>query len=93
LNDYQDLNMHTIRNLRHSILAFLAAIVFVSASWAQDTNTADEPGEEVEATESPEPDPADVDVDDGSYLDEDEENFRPSEEIPADQSIPFPTDI
>jgi len=85
--------MYTFRNLRHSILAFLAAVALVSVSWAQDTNTADELGEEAEATESQQPDPADVDVNDGSYLDEDEEIFRPSEEIPADQSIPFPTDI
>ena len=34
-----------------------------------------------------------IDVDDGSYLDAEEEDFRPSEEVPADQSIPFPTDI
>jgi len=32
-------------------------------------------------------------VDDGSYLDAEDEDFRPSEEIPADQSIAFPTDI
>ncbi|HEX5787147.1 MAG TPA: hypothetical protein VFY03_03125, partial [Woeseiaceae bacterium] len=32
-------------------------------------------------------------TDDESYLDIDEEDFRPSEEIPTDQSIPFPTDI
>jgi hypothetical protein len=62
-------------------------------SWAQDTNTADDVVEEVETTESQELDAEDVNVDDGSYLDQDEEDFRPSEEIPADQSIPFPTDI
>lgn len=35
----------------------------------------------------------DVEIDDTSYLDTEEEDFRPSEEIPADQSIAFPTDI
>ncbi len=34
-----------------------------------------------------------IDVDDGSYLDAEEEDFRPSEEIPHDESIAFPTDI
>jgi len=34
-----------------------------------------------------------IDVDDGSYIDAEEEDFRPSEEIDADQSITFPTDI
>ncbi len=28
-----------------------------------------------------------------SYVDAADDDFRPSEEIPADQSIPFPTDI
>jgi len=85
--------MSTFRNLRYSILAFLVGVAFTSVSWAQDTNTADEVVEEVAATESQEPDAEDVNVDDGSYLDQDEEDFRPSEEVPADQAIPFPTDI
>ena len=85
--------MYPFRNLRHSILASLIGVAFASVSWAQDTNTADDVVEEVEATESQELDAEDVNVDDGSYLDQDEEDFRPSEEIPADQSIPFPTDI
>ena len=85
--------MHPFRNMRHSILAFLAGVVFASVSWAQDSNTAGEVVEEVAATESQELDAEDVNVDDGSYLDEEDDDFRPSEEIPADQSIPFPTDI
>jgi len=85
--------MYPFRNSRHWILAFLVGVAFASVSWAQDTNTADDVVEEVEATESQELDAEDVDVDDGSYLDQEEDDFRPSEEIPADQSIPFPTDI
>ena len=85
--------MYPFRNSRNWILAFLVGVAFASVSWAQDTNTADDVVEEVEATESQELDAEDVDVDDGSYLDEEEDDFRPSEEIPADQSIPFPTDI
>ena len=34
-----------------------------------------------------------LETDDDSYRDIDDEDFRPSEEIPADQSIAFPTDI
>jgi len=85
--------MYPIRNLRHSILASLIGVAFASVSWAQDTNTADDVVDEVETTESQELDAEDVNVDDGSYLDQEEEDFRPSEEIPADQAIPFPTDI
>lgn len=43
------------------------------------------------ATNGEQPDA--VESDDESYLDIDEEDFTPSEEIPADQSITFPTDI
>lgn len=32
-------------------------------------------------------------VDDVYYQDVDDKDFRPSEDIPADQSIPFPSDI
>ena len=85
--------MYPFRHLRHVILAFLAGLGFMSVSWAQDTTTADEDVDEVDATESQELDAEDVNVDDGSYLDQDEDDFKPSEEIPADQSIPFPTDI
>lgn len=85
--------MYPFRNLCLSTLASLIGVAFASVSWAQDTNTADDVVEEVETTESQELDAEDVNVDDGSYLDQDEEDFRPSEEIPADQSIPFPTDI
>ncbi|MDX1517230.1 MAG: hypothetical protein R3288_10345 [Woeseiaceae bacterium] len=46
----------------------------------QQTTAADEPAEVLE-------------TDDESYLDIDDEDFTPSEEIPADQSITFPTDI
>ncbi len=85
--------MYPFRNSRHWILAFLVGVAFASVSWAQDTTTAGEDVEEVEATESQELDAEDVNVDDGSYLDQDEDDFKPSEEIPADQSISFPTDI
>ena len=42
---------------------------------------------------SAEPASEEIDVDDGSYIDAEEEDFRPSEDIDADQSITFPTDI
>jgi hypothetical protein len=45
--------------------------------------------EEEEAEEEEE----EVVVDDEFYQDVDDKDFRPSEDIPADQSIPFPTDI
>lgn len=45
------------------------------------------------ADESPvDPDPEDSDLDDQTY-ESDDDVFVPSEEIPADEPIPFPSDI
>jgi hypothetical protein len=49
---------------------------------AENTPDAEEPGEDRV-----------LETDDESYLDIDEEDFTPSEEIPTDQSISFPIDI
>lgn len=58
---------------------------------------------ETERSEPPGDDTADADdaedvgevpdTDDESYRDIDDKDFRPSEDIPADQAIAFPTDI
>jgi hypothetical protein len=78
-------------------LAMVVSLAFAATGWAQDANPPEEASEELETETrelpAPEPDTDDIDVDDGSYLDGEEDDFRPSEEIPADQSIPFPTDI
>lgn len=63
---------------------------------AQDTSADDEQGTEIEAAEKATEGRGEEEApptDDESYLDIDEEDFTPSEEIPADQSIAFPTDI
>jgi hypothetical protein len=49
-----------------------------------------QPEEEEEEEAADEEEPV---VDDEFYQDVDDKDFRPSEDIPADQSIPFPTDI
>ena len=58
-------------------------------AWAQEEDA------EPDATEIPEPEAEEIDetgLDEQGFTDDDDD-FRPSEEIPADQSIPFPTDI
>ena len=94
--------MRPLAQHRQTLCAILFGAVLATTGWAQD---ADEPDEEsgdtatqVEATAADEPASEEsvseeIDVDDGSYLDAEEDDFRPSEEIPADQSITFPTDI
>lgn len=46
-----------------------------------------------EEEEEEEAEEEEIIVDDEFYQDVDDQDFRPSEDIPADQSIPFPTDI
>ena len=87
--------MRLFHRYRYLFPAVLMSVAFATSGWAQDTESLEETGEAEAAEDSPvqEPEADDIDVNDGSYLDEEEEDFRPSEEIPADQSIPFPTDI
>ena len=84
------------------LIALLLGSMLAAASWAQDADS-DEGAEaeetQVEADEADEADEVDEaedvddsDLDEQTYSDADDD-FRPSEKIPADQSIAFPTDI
>ena len=66
--------------------------VEASAELDQDeADEADEAAEDGASDDEPTEDPPSID---GEYYgDVDDEDFLPSEEIPADQSIAFPTDI
>lgn len=82
--------------LRIAVLA--AAWLTFAPVLAQDdagaeTDAQAETEEPAEAAEADEDEDTLPEIDDQSYLDADEEDFRPSEEIPTDQSISFPTDI
>jgi len=74
----------------YRFLFFLIVSLFLFVPvWAQ------EEGAEPDETETPEPQAEEIDesgLDEQGFTDEDDD-FRPSEDIPADQSIPFPTDI
>ena len=75
-------------------LLFLVLLTggFASPAWAQEDESAEpaEPAETAEVDQAAAPEPV---VDDEYYQDVDDKDFRPSEDIPADQSIPFPSDI
>jgi len=75
-------------------IALLAALALFGNAWAQESESA-ETQADAAVVEEPESDAdeEEVIVDDGSYVDAEEEDFRPSEEISSDQSITFPTDI
>ena len=78
-------------------LLFLVLLTsgFASPAWAQEDEPA-QPADASETTDTTEVDQAETPepvVDDEFYQDVDDKDFRPSEDIPADQSIPFPSDI
>ena len=78
---------------------YLLSLLLLAASayaLAQDSTPDDDAGERPsqESAEAEVDAPADdADLDDESYMDAEEEDFVPTEDIPADQAIPFPTDI
>ena len=90
-------------------LLIIIVIVFVFSAVLQSTLAQEDSASVPEATEQDQLDPQleeeeaeeeeeeaeeeEIIVDDEFYQDVDDKDFRPSEDIPADQSIPFPTDI
>lgn len=90
-----------IKYLRRLLAVLLAVVICAAPAVAQETDNDDASAtegaaESAEATSSDadaDADEEEIDVDDGSYLDGEDEDFRPSEEVSADRSITFPTDI
>ncbi|MEM7432459.1 MAG: hypothetical protein AAF351_11070 [Pseudomonadota bacterium] len=78
-------------------LAFSGTAIVAQDRNPEDVEDAIETDTEEELTDAEVPDEdASEDrpeIDEEYYGDVDDEDFLPSEEIPADQSIPFPTDI
>ena len=75
-------------------LVLILTSIFAVTAWSQDsktdsdTDTIATPQEQIEDEEQD-----DADLDEENYRDAEEDDFRPSESISADQSIAFPTDI
>ncbi len=81
------------------LASLLTAALFVSASWSQEEESATEPvsdeqpADTGDAANEAEPDILlEGDLDDQNY-EEDDDEFVPTEEIPADEPIPFPSNI
>ncbi len=84
------------------LITLLLALFLASVSWSQEAEdpAADTEAETSEPTEATEPTEASDDEEDDSDLDEqgyageeEEDDFIPSQEVTADQSLPFPVDI
>ena len=81
--------------MQRFLLLLLINSLFALPTWAQDTDTESDQAEETEEVEDSQVEEEEIDetnLDDQGFTDVDDD-FRPSEDIPADQSIPFPTDI
>lgn len=80
------------------LIALLLSLFLLPMSWSQDTaDPGDEPSEAAEASETTADEEEDEDdsyLDEQGHLDEeDEDDFIPSQEVTADQSLRFPVDI
>jgi hypothetical protein len=89
---------------RYLLTTILIMLLGVTA-WAQGqeagVNSEDEPADETRVVEPTGDDEVedeidaevDAELEQESYADAEEEDFVPTEDIPTDQAIPFPTDI
>jgi hypothetical protein len=76
------------------MLALLACAPALAQEQAEPDAAAEADTEQpAAAPDADEDEGATPEIEDQSYLDIEEDDFRPSEEIPTDQSITFPTDI
>jgi hypothetical protein len=84
------------------LMILTLALFLMSVSWSQDAEEAE--GTETVVAEVSEADDAaeeeidpeldDLELDEPGYgVEEEEDDFIPSEEVSADQSLPFPVDI
>lgn len=82
--------------MRHKLIAALALTLLAAAAAAQESNS-DAEDDDVTTEETEVDEPAEVidesGLDDQGFEASDDDDFVPTEDIPADQSIPFPTDI
>ena len=88
--------------MMRQLIILLSALFLAAVSWSQEAEdpAADTEAETSEPTEATEPTEVSDDEEDDSDLDEqgyageeEEDDFIPSQEVTADQSIPFPVDI
>jgi len=89
------------------LITLVLLLILAIPAWTQDEDASGEPTEEAAGNAVPElapdeesdtagladeEDVDDSDLDDQSY-EEDDDDFVPTEEIPADEPIPFPSNI
>lgn len=84
--------------MRSAIVKIVPVVALLAAAsgWTQESDApADEETARAAPEETAEPSSGEdtIELDERSYADTEEEDFVPSEDIPTDQAIAFPTDI
>ncbi len=85
--------------MMRQLIILLSALFLAAVSWSQEAedpaaDTEAEASETSDTSEASDEEEDDSDLDEQGYAGEEEEDdFIPSQEVTADQSIPFPVDI
>lgn len=75
------------------LITLFLAVFLTSVSWSQQAEDAGDTDAEASETSDATVEEDDSDLDDQGYDAKDEDDFVPTEEVSADQSLPFPVDI
>ncbi|MFQ6006532.1 MAG: hypothetical protein ACE5OQ_13640 [Woeseia sp.] len=75
------------------ISTLLLAIFLASLSWSQESEDPDDTTVEASEETQAAGEQDDSDLDEQGYGEEDEDDFVPSQDVTADQNLPFPVDI
>ncbi len=76
------------------LITLLLALFLAAVSWSQDSEeSSDTESEVAEVAEVAEEEEDESDLDEQGFEQEDQDDFTPSQEVSADQSLAFPVDI
>ncbi len=76
------------------LITLLLALFLAADSWSQDSEeSSDTESEVAEVAEVAEEEEDESDLDEQGFEQEDQDDFTPSQEVSADQSLAFPVDI
>jgi hypothetical protein len=75
------------------LITLLLALFMAAVAWPQETEEPGDTGAEATSASGTSKEEDDSELDEQGYESEDEDDFVPSEEVSADQSLPFPVDI
>ncbi len=75
------------------LITLLLALFLATVSWSQDSEESSDTDTEVAEVAEVAEEEDDSDLDEQGFEQEDQDDFTPSQEVSADQSLAFPVDI